>query len=395
MVLASERDWFAKHARRLMTRRPSASSPRDETDGRQLSAAAPPRSRSRRRRIDHAAPAPSGDSPEVRTAGASPSRHVADAVTTRGISGRPRRTFRHGAWRKTRGRYKENPRSCSLATPPRSHSLRSSDICSRPFLSEPREPRRRWPLPPLPRCRSTRSSTSFAPRSPSSTRSGESPPCPTQLPLCTRSRRPIASPPIFCWFLSGFSAQREREVRVPQPRVTLPQVSRSRRLRYCMIALCASTRQLSYVCCRVLQWGGGADRVEQDPDPDWWGGGAVRYPRVASRRYDRPFRFDLSLSVVWWWLWVDPMGSFTHCVWTLIGSCAYEVDLEETKKLLDKLVVLKLNGGLGTTMGCTGPKWVHLQPLHYCSAEFYQLSYVGLCIELHLNYEGTRNCIFL
>ncbi|KAL9381499.1 hypothetical protein Peur_027156 [Populus x canadensis] len=33
-------------------------------------------------------------------------------------------------------------------------------------------------------------------------------------------------------------------------------------------------------------------------------------------------------------------------------------DLEETKKLLDKLVVLKLNGGLGTTMGCTGPKSV-------------------------------------
>ncbi|RWR92910.1 UTP--glucose-1-phosphate uridylyltransferase [Cinnamomum micranthum f. kanehirae] len=29
-----------------------------------------------------------------------------------------------------------------------------------------------------------------------------------------------------------------------------------------------------------------------------------------------------------------------------------------TKKLLDKLVVLKLNGGLGTTMGCTGPKSV-------------------------------------
>jgi UTP--glucose-1-phosphate uridylyltransferase len=49
-------------------------------------------------------------------------------------------------------------------------------------------------------------------------------------------------------------------------------------------------------------------------------------------------------------------GSLTHCVWTLIGSCVCEVDLEETKKLLDKLVVLKLNGGLGTTMGCTGPK---------------------------------------
>ncbi|XP_020079954.1 UTP--glucose-1-phosphate uridylyltransferase-like [Ananas comosus] len=33
-------------------------------------------------------------------------------------------------------------------------------------------------------------------------------------------------------------------------------------------------------------------------------------------------------------------------------------DLETTRKLLDKLVVLKLNGGLGTTMGCTGPKSV-------------------------------------
>lgn len=30
----------------------------------------------------------------------------------------------------------------------------------------------------------------------------------------------------------------------------------------------------------------------------------------------------------------------------------------EIKNLLDKLVVLKLNGGLGTTMGCTGPKYV-------------------------------------
>ncbi|KAG5093668.1 hypothetical protein JHK84_049256 [Glycine max] len=33
----------------------------------------------------------------------------------------------------------------------------------------------------------------------------------------------------------------------------------------------------------------------------------------------------------------------------------------EVKNLLDKLVVLKLNGGLGTTMGCTGPKWVNLK----------------------------------
>lgn len=33
-------------------------------------------------------------------------------------------------------------------------------------------------------------------------------------------------------------------------------------------------------------------------------------------------------------------------------------DEVKTKELLDKLVVLKLNGGLGTTMGCTGPKSV-------------------------------------
>ncbi|KAK1423494.1 hypothetical protein QVD17_18797 [Tagetes erecta] len=33
-------------------------------------------------------------------------------------------------------------------------------------------------------------------------------------------------------------------------------------------------------------------------------------------------------------------------------------DASQTKTLLDKLVVLKLNGGLGTTMGCTGPKSV-------------------------------------
>ena len=37
-----------------------------------------------------------------------------------------------------------------------------------------------------------------------------------------------------------------------------------------------------------------------------------------------------------------------------------DADPSETKKLLDKLVVLKLNGGLGTTMGCTGPKYVFL-----------------------------------
>ena len=29
---------------------------------------------------------------------------------------------------------------------------------------------------------------------------------------------------------------------------------------------------------------------------------------------------------------------------------------EEIKSMLDKLVVVKLNGGLGTSMGCKGPK---------------------------------------
>jgi UTP--glucose-1-phosphate uridylyltransferase len=44
------------------------------------------------------------------------------------------------------------------------------------------------------------------------------------------------------------------------------------------------------------------------------------------------------------------------CVVLNAGSCGCDADLDATKALLDKLVVLKLNGGLGTTMGCTGPK---------------------------------------
>ena len=33
-----------------------------------------------------------------------------------------------------------------------------------------------------------------------------------------------------------------------------------------------------------------------------------------------------------------------------------EVSASNVKGVLDKLVVIKLNGGLGTSMGCTGPK---------------------------------------
>ncbi|OWM64361.1 UTP--glucose-1-phosphate uridylyltransferase-like isoform X2 [Punica granatum] len=63
-------------------------------------------------------------------------------------------------------------------------------------------------------------------------------------------------------------------------------------------------------------------------------------------------------------------GEAQHIEWSKIKTPTDEVvvpydrlapapdDASETKKLLDKLVVLKLNGGLGTTMGCTGPKSV-------------------------------------
>nr|AAL99193.1 UTP:alpha-D-glucose-1-phosphate uridylyltransferase [Solanum tuberosum]AAL99194.1 UTP:alpha-D-glucose-1-phosphate uridylyltransferase [Solanum tuberosum]CAA79357.1 UTP--glucose-1-phosphate uridylyltransferase [Solanum tuberosum] len=63
-------------------------------------------------------------------------------------------------------------------------------------------------------------------------------------------------------------------------------------------------------------------------------------------------------------------GEAQHIDWSKIQTPTDEVvvpydklaplseDPAETKNLLDKLVVLKLNGGLGTTMGCTGPKSV-------------------------------------
>ncbi|KAK6913504.1 UDPGP family [Dillenia turbinata] len=63
-------------------------------------------------------------------------------------------------------------------------------------------------------------------------------------------------------------------------------------------------------------------------------------------------------------------GEAQHVEWSKIKTPTDEVvvpydtlepvpeDPAVTKDLLDKLVVLKLNGGLGTTMGCTGPKSV-------------------------------------
>jgi UTP--glucose-1-phosphate uridylyltransferase len=35
-----------------------------------------------------------------------------------------------------------------------------------------------------------------------------------------------------------------------------------------------------------------------------------------------------------------------------------EANVDDAKDLLNKLIVVKLNGGLGTTMGCQGPKSV-------------------------------------
>ncbi|KAM7268063.1 hypothetical protein ACFE04_010229 [Oxalis oulophora] len=82
----------------------------------------------------------------------------------------------------------------------------------------------------------------------------------------------------------------------------------------------------------------------------------------------RYLRYRLALVVID--LLRSYIGEEEHIEWSKIQTPTDEVvvpydslaptsqDLAESKKLLDKLVVLKLNGGLGTTMGCTGPKSV-------------------------------------
>lgn len=60
-------------------------------------------------------------------------------------------------------------------------------------------------------------------------------------------------------------------------------------------------------------------------------------------------------------------------------------DIAETKKLLDKLVVLKLNGGLGTTMGCTGPKYA-LAIFHLYGLVFLFVITLRLCL--------TKECFY-
>lgn len=51
------------------------------------------------------------------------------------------------------------------------------------------------------------------------------------------------------------------------------------------------------------------------------------------------------------WEKVLPLSQ-TH----LVQSNGRAPDMKQCKDLLNKLIVLKLNGGLGTSMGCNGPK---------------------------------------
>ena len=70
------------------------------------------------------------------------------------------------------------------------------------------------------------------------------------------------------------------------------------------------------------------------------------------------------------------------------------VDEAKTKELLDKLVVLKLNGGLGTTMGCTGPKYVVFHIDHAIVIAFY-VHLIESCISVHRIWFGIlRSDVF-
>ena len=66
-------------------------------------------------------------------------------------------------------------------------------------------------------------------------------------------------------------------------------------------------------------------------------------------------------------------------------------DLAETRKLLDKLVVLKLNGGLGTTMGCTGPKYASKILLSHLLRERYLKDLVA-CSWFYWNLATSYAC---
>lgn len=54
------------------------------------------------------------------------------------------------------------------------------------------------------------------------------------------------------------------------------------------------------------------------------------------------------------WAKINPPPEEMVVEYSSISSCTPE----EAQKLSSKFCILKLNGGLGTTMGCTGPKSV-------------------------------------
>ncbi|XLQ99076.1 hypothetical protein S83_065275 [Arachis hypogaea] len=68
----------------------------------------------------------------------------------------------------------------------------------------------------------------------------------------------------------------------------------------------------------------------------------------------------------------------------------------EVKSLLDKLMVLKLNGNLETTMGCTGPKYAEsdfIILLVYCNYLYFFM--LSLDAEFSVcNYLVTGSCFF-
>lgn len=54
------------------------------------------------------------------------------------------------------------------------------------------------------------------------------------------------------------------------------------------------------------------------------------------------------------WDKIDPLPENSVCNYTDLE----DPNIDRIQEMLNKLVVIKLNGGLGTSMGCTGPKSV-------------------------------------
>ncbi|TMW42517.1 hypothetical protein DOY81_012403, partial [Sarcophaga bullata] len=53
---------------------------------------------------------------------------------------------------------------------------------------------------------------------------------------------------------------------------------------------------------------------------------------------------------------------------------------EQIRTMLDKLVVIKLNGGLGTSMGCHGPKSQHLNKTYDANVPLVLMNPLHSCI---------------